>query len=193
MQRFISQDPLGFGGGHVNLYAYVGGDPINATDPLGQFDLGGLTADEIKAALEAFTAAEIAGLGPENPAADIAAIFAVIAVTEAANETAPSTAPAPNANSGPTGSGLVVIGKGADDATDVFGDTPNIAARVQAVADASTVAITDTTHRLVSGLFVVEDRGSQELKGIERPLKLYSVVRPSGMRGRFRRWPQCAG
>jgi hypothetical protein len=62
---------------------------------------------------------------------------------------------------------------------------PNIAARVQAAAEPDTIAITDATHRLVSGLFVVEDRGAQELKGIERPLQLYRVVRPSGMRGRF--------
>src|SRR6202049_3197527 len=82
-------------------------------------------------------------------------------------------------------SGTVVIGKGAGNEAEVFGDVPNIAARVQATAEPGTVAITGATHRLVSGLFVVEDRGAQELKGIERPLKLYRVVRPSGMRGRF--------
>ena len=35
LQRFISEDPSGFGGGDPNLYAYVGNDPINATDPSG--------------------------------------------------------------------------------------------------------------------------------------------------------------
>ncbi len=35
LQRFISEDPLGFGGGSVNLYAYAGNDPINASDPSG--------------------------------------------------------------------------------------------------------------------------------------------------------------
>jgi class 3 adenylate cyclase len=82
-------------------------------------------------------------------------------------------------------SGLVVIGKGAGNEAEVFGDVPNIAARVQATAEPGTVAITDATHRLVSGLFVVEDRGAHELKGLERPLQLYRVVGPSGMRGRF--------
>jgi uncharacterized protein RhaS with RHS repeats len=33
--RFISEDPLGFGGGGVNVYAYVGNGPVNFTDPLG--------------------------------------------------------------------------------------------------------------------------------------------------------------
>ncbi|MBI5562169.1 MAG: RHS repeat-associated core domain-containing protein [Deltaproteobacteria bacterium] len=33
--RFISEDPLGFGGGEVNLMAYVGGNPVNLVDPMG--------------------------------------------------------------------------------------------------------------------------------------------------------------
>ncbi len=40
LQRFLSEDPLGFGGGDVNLFAYVGNDPINDTDTLG---LGGIS------------------------------------------------------------------------------------------------------------------------------------------------------
>jgi class 3 adenylate cyclase len=82
-------------------------------------------------------------------------------------------------------SGAVVVGKGAGGEADVFGDTPNIAARIQAAADPGTVAITDATHRLVSGLFIVEGRGAQVLKGIERPIHLYRVLQPSGARGRF--------
>ena len=82
-------------------------------------------------------------------------------------------------------SGAVVVGAGAGGDTDVFGDTPNIAARVQTVAEAGTVVITEEVHRLVSGLFVVEDRGAQALKGIERPVQLYRVVQPSGVRGRL--------
>ena len=82
-------------------------------------------------------------------------------------------------------SGTVVVGAGADKDTDVFGDTPNIAARVQAAAEPGTVLITDAVHRLVSGLFVVEDRGTPALKGIERPVPLYRVVQPSAVRGRL--------
>ena len=82
-------------------------------------------------------------------------------------------------------SGAVVVGEGAGKDADVFGDTPNIAKRVEAAAEPGTVAISDAAHRLVSGLFVVEDLGTQALKGIEQPLRLYRVVRPSGVRGRF--------
>jgi class 3 adenylate cyclase/tetratricopeptide (TPR) repeat protein len=82
-------------------------------------------------------------------------------------------------------SGAVVVGTGAGKDTDVFGGTPNIAARVQAAAAPGTVLITADTHRLVSGLFVVEDRGAQTLKGVERPVQLYRVVQPSGVRGRL--------
>jgi class 3 adenylate cyclase/tetratricopeptide (TPR) repeat protein len=82
-------------------------------------------------------------------------------------------------------SGQVVVGKGEGNAVDAFGDAANIAARVQAAADPGAVMISDAAQRLVSGLFVVEDRGAQELKGVARPVRLYRVIRPSGMRGRF--------
>ena len=82
-------------------------------------------------------------------------------------------------------SGTVVVGASAGKEADVFGDTPNVAARVQTAADPGTVLITADTHRLSSGLFVVEDRGPQALKGVERPVRLYRVIRPSGVRGRL--------
>src|SRR5207253_6663923 len=72
-------------------------------------------------------------------------------------------------------SGTVVVGAGAGKDSDVFGDTPNIAARVQSAAEPGTVVITDAVHRLISGLFVVEDRGARALKGVERPVQLYEV------------------
>jgi class 3 adenylate cyclase/tetratricopeptide (TPR) repeat protein len=82
-------------------------------------------------------------------------------------------------------SGAVVVGAGVGKEADVFGDVPSIAARVQSLAEPGTVLITKETHRLVSGLFVVEDRGAQAVKGIERPLQLYRVIQPSGLRGRL--------
>src|SRR5713226_3201300 len=82
-------------------------------------------------------------------------------------------------------SGAVVVGASAGREADVFGDTPNIAARVQAAAAPGTVLITAATHRLVSGLFVVDQLGAQALKGIERPVQLYRVIQPSGVRGRL--------
>ena len=82
-------------------------------------------------------------------------------------------------------SGTVVVGASAGKDADVFGDTPNIAARVQAAAEPGTVVITDATHRLVSGLFVVEQLGAQALKGIEQLVQLYRVIQPSGVHGRL--------
>jgi class 3 adenylate cyclase len=82
-------------------------------------------------------------------------------------------------------SGAVVVGAGAGKEADVFGEPPNIAARVQNVATPNTVLLTASTHRLVSGLFVVDDLGTQELKGIPKPIALYRVLRPSGIRGRL--------
>ncbi|MBV8770745.1 MAG: AAA family ATPase [Deltaproteobacteria bacterium] len=82
-------------------------------------------------------------------------------------------------------SGAVVVGAGAGKDADVFGETPNIAARVQTAAAPDSVLITGATHRLLSGLFVVEECGAQELKGVSNPVELYRVLRPSGARGRL--------
>ena len=82
-------------------------------------------------------------------------------------------------------SGAVVVGAGAGKDADVFGETPNIAARVQTAAAPDTVLITGATHRLLSGLFVVEECGAQALKGVANPVELYRVLRPTGVRGRL--------
>jgi len=82
-------------------------------------------------------------------------------------------------------SGAVVVGAGAGTGTDIFGEAPNIAARVQAAAAPDTVLISAATHRLVAGLFVIEDCGAHALKGLEQPLQLYRVIQPAGVRGRL--------
>ena len=58
--------------------------------------------------------------------------------------------------------GAVVV----DSAGEIFGDAPNIAARVQALAEPGTVLVTARVQRQVAGLFVAEDRGAQALKGV---------------------------
>jgi class 3 adenylate cyclase/predicted ATPase len=82
-------------------------------------------------------------------------------------------------------SGAVVVGAGAGARTDVFGETPNIAARLQAAAAPDTLVISAATYRLVAGLFHVEDRGAQMLKGVEQPMQLYRVIEPANVRGRL--------
>jgi class 3 adenylate cyclase/tetratricopeptide (TPR) repeat protein len=82
-------------------------------------------------------------------------------------------------------SGTVVVGAGAGRDADVFGETPNIAARVQSVAIPGSVLITGATHRLLFGQFVVENVGSQQLKGVASQVELYRVVRPTGVRSRI--------
>jgi class 3 adenylate cyclase len=82
-------------------------------------------------------------------------------------------------------SGAVVVGASAGQDADVFGDAPKIAARVQAAAEAGTVLVSAHTHRLIYGLFVVEDRGASALKGIAEPPTLYRILRPSGARSRL--------
>ena len=67
-----------------------------------------------------------------------------------------------------------------DAAGEIFGDVPNIAARVQAIAEPGAVVVTAQVQRQVAGLFVAEDRGSHELKGVPEPVTLFRLVRASG-------------
>ena len=66
-----------------------------------------------------------------------------------------------------------------------LGETPNLAARVQSLAAPNTVAISDTTSRLVQGYFRCDDLGMHSLKGVETPLRLYRVVGESGAHSRL--------
>jgi class 3 adenylate cyclase/tetratricopeptide (TPR) repeat protein len=69
------------------------------------------------------------------------------------------------------------------DATgEVFGDAPNIAARVQALAEPGAVMVTARVQRQTAGLFVAEDRGAHALKGVPEPATLFRIVRASGAR-----------
>jgi class 3 adenylate cyclase/predicted ATPase len=72
--------------------------------------------------------------------------------------------------------GPVVI----DAAGEIYGDAPNTAARVQGFADPGTVLVTAGVQRQVAGLFVAEERGSHELKGLPQQVTLFRLVRASG-------------
>jgi class 3 adenylate cyclase len=79
-------------------------------------------------------------------------------------------------------SGPVVV----DSVGEVFGEAPNVAARVQAAAEPGTVLVTSTVQRQVAGLFIAEDKGAYELKGVQAPMSLYRILRVSGGRRRKR-------
>ena len=73
------------------------------------------------------------------------------------------------------------IGQVVVDATgEVFGEAPNIAARVESAAEPGSILITAAVQRQTAGLFVAEDRGQHELKGVSAPMTLYRVIRASG-------------
>lgn len=81
--------------------------------------------------------------------------------------------------------GEVMVRPEGGDSGNIFGETPNIAARVQATAEADTVCISSATQRLVAGFFVVEDLGPHILKGVPEPMQIFRVDRPSGVRSRL--------
>src|ERR1700727_1308842 len=73
-------------------------------------------------------------------------------------------------------SGRVVV----DSAGEVYGEAPNVAARVQSAASPGEIWITRGVHRQIAGLFVAEDKGEHELKGVAEKAQLYRIVRASG-------------
>jgi class 3 adenylate cyclase/predicted ATPase len=67
-----------------------------------------------------------------------------------------------------------------DASGEVFGEAPNVAARVQALAEPNSVLVTANVQRQVAGLFVAEEQGGRALKGVPAPVMLYRIVRASG-------------
>jgi class 3 adenylate cyclase len=85
--------------------------------------------------------------------------------------------------------GLVVvgdlIGEGSAQEQSVVGETPNLAARLQALAEPDMVVIAAGTRRLVGDLFEYRDRGAVEVKGLAGPVPSWQVLRPSVVASRF--------
>jgi hypothetical protein len=67
----------------------------------------------------------------------------------------------------------------------LVGDVPNLAARMQVLAAPNTVVISDSTRRLVGGLFELDDLGPRRLKGFPEPLAVWRVAAESRIEGRF--------
>jgi class 3 adenylate cyclase/predicted ATPase len=85
--------------------------------------------------------------------------------------------------------GLVVvgdlIGAGASQEQAVVGETPNLASRLQALAEPGTVVIAASTHRLTGGLFEYRDLGSVMLKGFADNVPVWQVLAASAAESRF--------
>ena len=85
--------------------------------------------------------------------------------------------------------GLVVvgdlIGSGASQEQAIVGETPNLAARLQGVAEPNSVVIAEATRKLVGNLFELKDLGRQDLKGISGPTQAWAALRAASVEGRF--------
>ena len=87
-------------------------------------------------------------------------------------------------------SGLVVVvsettSAGGPREMSVLGKTPNLAARLQSLAEADTVFISDGTHELLGGMFDCEDRGLREVKGLDDPVRVWRVLDERRNESRF--------
>ena len=85
--------------------------------------------------------------------------------------------------------GLVVvgdlIGSGASQEQAIVGETPNLAARLQGVAEPNSVVIAESTRKLVGNLFELENLGAQHLKGIAGPVQAWAALRTASVESRF--------
>jgi class 3 adenylate cyclase len=90
--------------------------------------------------------------------------------------------------------GLVVVGDlvGSGEAQErsIVGETPNLAARLQAIAEPNAVVIAESTRKLLSSLFDLEDLGAQDLKGLGAPVGIgiahgFATLGTIGFEGRF--------
>jgi len=84
--------------------------------------------------------------------------------------------------------GLVVVGAmggGGRQEQLALGDTPNMAARLQALAAPDTIVISAATYRLIQGFFNCRDLGPHTLKGLSTPVPVYRVLEESGAQSRL--------
>ena len=78
-----------------------------------------------------------------------------------------------------------LIGSGASQEQAIVGETPNLSARLQGMAQPNTVVIAESTRKLVGSLFELEDLGGQDLKGITGAVRAWAALRPSAVESRF--------
>jgi predicted ATPase len=78
-----------------------------------------------------------------------------------------------------------IVGEGAAQEAAVTGETPNLAARLQEMAEPNTIVIAATTHQLAGGLFSYDALGGQSLKGIEGSTEVWRVVGERQVESRF--------
>ena len=85
--------------------------------------------------------------------------------------------------------GMVVvgdlIGSGQAQERGIVGETPNLAARLQGVAEPNMVVIAEGTRKLLGNLFDLEDLGQKELKGIAGPTRAFAALRAGSAESRF--------
>ena len=85
--------------------------------------------------------------------------------------------------------GLVVvgdlIGSGSSQEQAIVGETPNLAARLQSVAEPNSVVIAESTRKLLGNLFELENLGAQDLKGIAGPVRAWAALRSASVESRF--------
>ena len=85
--------------------------------------------------------------------------------------------------------GLVVvgdlIGSGAAQERGIVGETPNLAARLQGIAEPNTVVIAESTRKLIGNLFELQDLAAKDVKGIAEPVRAWTATRPSSVESRF--------
>src|SRR6202011_4258117 len=85
--------------------------------------------------------------------------------------------------------GMVVVGDlvdaGGSQERGIIGETPNLAARLQAFAEPNMIVIAEATRKLLGNLFELQDLGAKEIKGIAGSVRVWAALRASSIESRF--------
>ena len=158
MQRFQETcvEVIGRYGGHIGNYI---GDGI-----LAYFGYPRAHEDDAQRAVRA-------GLGM---------VEAIAALNDAVPQTGIKLAIRVGINTGLVVVGDIGTGEGRDEMA-VVGETPNVAARLQDLAEPGSVVVGASTYRLIEGLFLCDDLGPLAIRGVRAPVTVYRVREPTGV------------
>ena len=155
---------------HGGIVAQYAGDAVMA-----YFGYPRAHEDDAERAVRAALAISAAARQPSAGMAELDVHIGIATGVVVVGDLSPESAPVPGGGAGPRPRGEI----------SAVGSAPNLAARLQALAEAGTVVVSEQTRRLCGEIFEFRDLGRHDLKGFERPVGAWQVIGEGSVQGRF--------